>query len=136
MNIFLDTSAIIAWFNTRDKYHQQAMEILQKIKTGKISFTRFIVTDYIFDEATTYFETSLKNHEAATKIGEALLSSGYIHLEPVDREIFKQAWDLFKTNTGYSFTDITCICIMEKLGSQNIFTFDNHFTRAGFNQIT
>jgi len=32
MNIFLDTSAIVAWFNKRDKYHEPAQRILKDIR--------------------------------------------------------------------------------------------------------
>lgn len=49
MNIFLDTSAIVAWFNKRDKYHEDAQRILKNIRERRLEFTRFILSDYILD---------------------------------------------------------------------------------------
>ncbi len=47
MNIFLDTSAIVAWFNKRDKYHEDAQRVLKDIRERRLDFTRFILSERI-----------------------------------------------------------------------------------------
>jgi len=135
MNIFLDTSALVAWFNQDDKYHQDAQKVLKDIQKDQLRLTRFIITDYIIDETLTFFETTIKNHELAEKIGEALLKSGYIHLEHIDPETFEQTWERFKQSTGFSFTDCSSMTMMDKLGIRTAFSFDEHFKMAGYNLL-
>lgn len=135
MNIFIDTSALIAYYNADDKYHSEAFEVMKKIKRGEISLGCFYLTDYIFDETITFIERVLGNHELALKVGEALQTSPYTTMIQVDEEIFREAWSFFKQNKGYSFTDCTSFQAMKKHGLNNVFTFDQHFRKAGFKII-
>jgi predicted nucleic acid-binding protein len=135
MNIFLDTSAIVAWFNKRDKYYEDAQRILKDIRERRLEFTRFIISDYILDESLTFFESVIKDHELAVAVGEALMNSSYVALERVDDEIFEESWQRFKRSSGLSFTDCTSITLMDELETRNIFTFDQQFSNAGYSQI-
>lgn len=135
MNIFLNTSALIAWFNKKDKYHKEAQRILMEIRNGRIDFTKFITSDYVFDETLTFFESVLKDHELAVQVGEALLGSSYLYLNRVDPDVFEGGWERFRESTGMSFTDCTSMVIMDRLGVNTVFTFDSHFKNAGYNQL-
>ena len=135
MNIFLNTSALIAWFNKKDKYHEEAQRILMEIRNGRIGFTKFITSDYVFDETLTFFESVLKDHELAVQVGEALLGSSYLYLNRVDPDVFESGWERFRESTGMSFTDCTSMVIMDRLGVNTVFTFDSHFKNAGYNQL-
>ncbi len=135
MKIFIDTSALIAYYNADDKYHSEASEVMKKIKQGEISLTCFYLTDYIFDETITFIERVLGNHELALKVGEALQTSPYTTMIQVDEEIFREAWSFFKQNKGYSFTDCTSFQAMKKHSLNHAFTFDQHFRKAGFKTI-
>ena len=135
MNIFLDTSAIVAWFNKRDKYHEDAQRVLKNIRGGNLEFTRFIISDYILDESLTFFESVIKDHKLAVDVGEALMDSSYVAIERVDDETFMTSWQRFKNSSGLSFTDCTSMTLMDELETQHVFTFDQHFGNAGYSQI-
>ena len=135
MKIFLDTSALIAYYNTNDKHHKEAAEIMDKIRAGDIPLTRFYVTDYIFDETVTFIEMVLGKHELAKDVGEALLSSPFTSMLRIDEEAFQDAWTRFTTAQGTSFTDCTSFSMIERYGITQVFTLDRHFREAGFNTI-
>lgn len=135
MKIFLDTSALIAYYNIDDLYHAEASEVFKKIEKGEISLTRFFTTDYILDEAVTFIERNLNRHELAVRVGEGLLASPFTTLLRIDEEFFEEAWNYFKDNRGYSFTDCTSFIIMKKLGITHAFAFDKHFQSAGFQTL-
>jgi len=135
MKIFIDTSALVAYYNLDDRHHAEASEVFKKIERGEISLTRFFTTDYIFDETVTFIECILNRHELALSIGEALLTSPFTTLLRVDQEFFQEAWSYFKDNRGYSFTDCTSFTVMRKLGITHALTFDKDFESAGFRTL-
>jgi len=132
VKIFIDASALVAYYNVDDLHHVEASEAFRKIEKGEIPLTRFFTTDYILDETVTFIECILNRHELALSVGEALLTSPFTTLLRIDEESFREAWNYFKDNKGYSFTDCTSFTIMKKLGITNAFTFDKHFKSAGF----
>ena len=135
MRIFLDTSALIAYYNVDDKYHADAVEMMQKLKKGEVPLTRFYVTDYVFDETVTFIECVLNKHELAVSVGEALQTSPFTIVIRIDENLFEESWSFFKTNKQYSFTDCTSFNVMRRLSITNAFTFDKHFKSFGFQTI-
>ncbi|MGC8911035.1 MAG: type II toxin-antitoxin system VapC family toxin [Nitrososphaeria archaeon] len=135
MKIFLDTSALVAYYNADDRYHNEAFEIMEKIKRGVIPLTRFYITDYILDETLTFIECVIGAHDLAIKVGESLQTSPFTTIVRIDDEVFNDAWNMFKKSKGYSFTDCTSFTIMKKYGVTHAFTFDKHFGEAGFMSI-
>ncbi|MBF0336469.1 MAG: hypothetical protein HQL05_01420 [Nitrospirae bacterium] len=67
--VFLDTSALPAFFNKKDKNHTAAMEVMTVIKKQR---TKMVSTNFIFDEALTLC-LARTNHEIAVKMGEFVL---------------------------------------------------------------
>ena len=135
MKVFLDTSALVAYYNIDDLHHPQASEVFKKIEKGEIPLTRFFTTDYIFDETITFMECVLNQHELALEVGKALLTSPLTTLLRIDEELHREAWDYFRDKRGYSFTDCTSFTTMKKLGITHAFTFDKHFESAGFQTL-
>lgn len=133
MKIFIDTSALIAYYNANDRHHREAAEVMRKIERGEIPLTRFYITDYIFDETVTFIERVLKSHRLALDVGEALLSSPFTTIVRIDEEAFKEAWRRFAEEEGASFTDCSSFAVVDRLGIASAFTFDRHFKDAGFN---
>ena len=132
MKIFLDTSAIIAFYNADDRWHAEAARVMASIAEGTIPLTRFYISDYVFDEAMTFMECVIGDHALATAVGEALLSSPFTAMISVDEEAFEKTWDRFKKGRGLSFTDCSSFVLMEAYGISHAFTFDSHFKEAGF----
>ena len=135
MKIFLDTSALIAYYNVDDRYHIEASETMKRISGGEIPLTRFYTTDYVLDETLTFIECVLGMHELAVKVGEALQTSPFTTIIRIDEEIFSEAWSIFRESRGYSFTDCTSFTVMKKYGIPIAFTFDRHFRDEGFQTI-
>jgi len=135
VKIFLDTSALIAYYNVDDLYHAEASKTMERIRRGEIPLTRFYTTDYILDETLTFIECVLSMHELAVEVGEALQASPFTTIIRIDEETFREAWSVFKESRGYSFTDCTSFTVMKKYGITHAFTFDRHFRDAGFQSI-
>lgn len=125
--IILDTSFIVAFYNTRDENHQKAVGLMQDIINGK--YGRLYVTDYIFDEIVTVIFIRLKNLSKTVKIGEIIKKS--TELLEVERPDFENAWEFFKKQkmTTFSFTDCTTLEIMKRKDINNIATFDKDFKK-------
>ncbi|MEM2962778.1 MAG: PIN domain-containing protein [Candidatus Bathyarchaeia archaeon] len=135
MKIFLDTSALIAYYNMDDRHHPEAYEAMERMRRGETPITRLYTTDYVIDETLTFIECVLKVHELAVEVGEALQTSPFTTIIKVDEETFTEAWHIFRKSRGYSFTDCTSFAAMKKYGITHAFTFDKHFRDAGFQPI-
>ena len=135
MKIFLDVSALVAYYNADDRNHAEASETMKRIRVGEIPLTRFYTTDYIIDETLTFIECVLGMHELAVQVGEAMQASPFTTIIKIDEEIFREAWSIFKRSRGYSFTGCTSFTAMKKYGVTHAFTFDKHFREAGFQLI-
>ncbi len=135
MKVFLDTSALIAYYNEDDSSHKDAAAVMSRFLSGEIPVTKFFVSDYVFDETITVMECVLRKHDLAVEVGEAIRTSPRTMILPVDESTFEAAWKLFKSIRGASFTDCTSFVLIEELGLQAAFTFDRHFKRAGIKTI-
>ncbi|MBN2336302.1 type II toxin-antitoxin system VapC family toxin [Candidatus Bathyarchaeota archaeon] len=135
MKIFIDTSAIIAYYNVDDRFHQEASRVMGEVLDGKIPLTRLYVSDYVFDESVTFMKCVLGTPELAERVGNALLASSFTSILKVDEEVFDDAWVRFKKSTCTSFTDCTSFALMDKYGIRTAFTYDGHFAVAGYNLL-
>lgn len=126
--IVLDSSLVVAYFNSRDDNHAKASKIIEDIVKGRYGSTACI-TDYIFDEVVTVSFIRLKSLARSAKIGDMLLKSTKV-LE-VNKNCFDDAWDIFcaQKNTHLSFTDCTTISVMQENNIENLATFDKDFTK-------
>lgn len=122
--ILLDSSFLIAYYNTKDNNHQETEVIMPRITSGY--YGQAEITDYIFDETVTYI-AARQGFEPAIKVGTNLLKG--VEIVEVGKESFARAWNLFKTqhDTHLSFTDCTNIAAMKSLGMTKIVTFDHDF---------
>ena len=137
MKLFLDTSAFIARYHSRDHHHKEAVSLTEEIGSGTSPFTRLYTSDYIIDETVTTILARTGSLELTKRYGEAIISSKAIEKLWVDRESFTESWNLFKKQreAGLSFTDSTTLLLMTKNEIVNIFTFDSHFKRLGLNTV-
>ncbi|OGI15433.1 hypothetical protein A3K63_01785 [Candidatus Micrarchaeota archaeon RBG_16_49_10] len=126
--IILDTSFIVAYYNTRDENHERAAELMKTLVNGEYGDLR--ITDYVFDECMTVMLIRLKSLPETIKIGELIKKS--MEIFSVGKEIFEESWILFKRQkeTAFSFTDCTTLEVMKKMGMGNIATFDRDFKKV------
>ena len=123
--IMLDTSFVVAYYNTRDQNHDVAVKIA-KILANQNS--ELYITDYIFGEIVTVSFVKLKNLRKAIHIGKTILES--CNLLHVEKGIFEHAWRIFsEQKLRLSFVDCATIATMESQKIQKIATFDGDFSK-------
>lgn len=127
--ILLDTSFVVAYYNTRDEHHEKAKEIMQKLKVNMLG--ECCITDYIFDECMTVILLRLKDIKKATEIGNDLLALTKIIY--MDENLFQFTRQIFKEQqkTKLSFTDCSSIALLKDRNMQGIITFDTEFGKVG-----
>ena len=126
-DIFVDTSAFVAIRVTDDINHKKAQRFLNVIKEQKM---RLYTTNFILDEVYTYF---CKTHKVATEMAELIMNNPLIVLYRINVEDENKAWDILKNykDKDFSYTDATCLAIMERIEIKTIFAFDEHYKQYG-----
>jgi predicted nucleic acid-binding protein len=86
-------------------------------------------SDYVVDEAITTALARTKRLELAIDIGEFVLASPRIVKLRVSEDVFKAAWNRFKSlgDRFLSFTDCITLALMEKHGIESIASFNSGF---------
>jgi predicted nucleic acid-binding protein len=127
--IFVDTAAFLAIENRRDSHHEEALKYRREcLKRGE----PLVTSDYVLDESYTIIRIRA-GHGIAVRFGEALRASRLLRIEHVTPETVEAAWRLFRdfADHEFSFTDCTSLVLMERLGIEAAFTFDEHFRQYG-----
>lgn len=129
MQIFVDTSALVALANRSDQYHLKAREFLNRLSPT----SRLHISNYIIDESITRIRM-IAGHRLALTFGKNIFSSHLYHIYYVGEELEKEAFRIFEkyTDKRLSFTDCTSFALMKKLGISKAFTFDEDFLAVGF----
>ncbi|MBP1468199.1 PIN domain-containing protein [Candidatus Chloroploca sp. M-50] len=127
---FLDTSYLLALELRNDQNHEHAQRHWQ---TFRQNLPYFVTTSYVFDEVVTFFN-SRHYHAKAVSVGTRLLTSAKVTLAHIDEELFYQGWRYFVRHEDkqYSLTDCISFIVMNQYQLTTAFTFDHHFTQAGY----
>lgn len=125
--IFIDTSAFVAIRVEDDINHKKAQQFLGAIKEKRL---RLHTTNFILDEVYTYF---CKSHAVAIEMAELIMDNPLILLHRVAVEDENRAIEVLKAfkDRDFSYTDATSFAVMERLGINTTFAFDDHFTQYG-----
>lgn len=131
--VFVDTSAWKALVDVDDDFHDQAKSIFLKMKTKS---TTLVTSNFILDETFTLIRQrcgliialKLRDLFAASK-SELIIDRITISDEAGAWKWFEKDW------SKLSYTDCVTFAQMGRLGIRKVFTFDQHFTRAGFDVI-
>ncbi len=126
-DIFVDTSAFIALRVSDDACHKEAVAFLKTIKAERL---RLHTTNFILDEVYAYF---CRTHTVAVEMAELIRSNPLITMHRVDAEEEERAWKVLKgfSDKEFSYTDATSFVVMESLGIDTVFAFDEHFKQYG-----
>ncbi|MFQ5711894.1 MAG: type II toxin-antitoxin system VapC family toxin [Candidatus Geothermarchaeales archaeon] len=133
MAILLDSNIFISFANRRDRGHERARTLLDKVRKGEFGVP--YTSDYVFDEAVTTALARTGRLDIAVKVGKIILGSeedsipSFIKLVRVDEKIFAKAWTNFKARRfrGLSFTDHTSLALLEEMRVDSILSFDKGF---------
>ncbi len=125
--VFVDASAWIAVTNKQDDDHRAAAEAYSRLL---FDGARLIITNWTAYEALTLIKTRV-GHEAAKKLWDTMNKKASVI--KVNDEIEAAGLKLFfgyKDKT-WGVTDCTSIALMQLLGYNRAFAFDEHFVDAG-----
>ncbi len=130
MKLFVDTAAWLALNDKTDQHHKEALIKVSKIKESRVEL---VTSEYIFDEAITLIRYRV-SHYSAVIFGESMLNSSIVKVLDVANKDRLKAWELFQKykDKELSFTDCTSFVLMNDLKLHKVFTFDAHFSQAGF----
>lgn len=131
--IFVDTSWFKAFADPKDDFHSKALQQFKNFPTT----TNFITTNFVLDETLTLIRVRV-DLSSALDFSDLLAKSGIIlKVIRVVAKDEKTAWDWFpKPWSKLSFTDCTSFAVMQRLDLKQVASFDDHFSRAGFNVLS
>ena len=131
--LFVDTGAWLAVLDPRDKYHQVAATFYRKALTR---YPRLLLTNLVTAE--TYISV-LRNagYHKALSFLNVIEQSPSVQCIWSGKEIEMQARDILRRYDGqdFSYTDAVSFALMKQRSLTEAFTFDHHFTIAGFVQL-
>jgi len=128
--IFVDTSAIIAIFNEKDKYYDEAKNYIYSLVKTKFLL---ITTNTILIETFDFFKRKSSNIEL-NKICSSIKESSLFSIVYSDETIEKEAFKIFikYNDQRFSFTDCISFAFMRLYEIDRAFTFDDDFKIFGF----
>jgi predicted nucleic acid-binding protein len=130
--IFVDTGFFFALFATEElQRHAQAQELLRTLEGQRLPDV-LITTDQVVSETITLIQATVKRnaHARAVFVGEKLISEKLARIYRTTYEEQLEAFTYLKQHQdkGYSMVDCLSFVIMLKLGIQEAWSFDGHFS--------
>ena len=126
--VFVDTGAFLARYLAKDEHHHKALAIWESLQ-GTPLFT----SNHVLDETATLIGRRAGHHFATDRIENIYGSRDIEVLRSTESdEIEALRWFRKFADQKVSFTDCISFALMKRLGIGAAFTFDEHFSRAGF----
>ena len=129
-SVFVDSSAWIAFFSSRDQHHASADRIFRKaIQTNRHLFTSNLVLAEI--HRLLLFRAGSR---AATAALDRIEASPRIRIEFADSNHHQSAkvWLSKLSSLAISYTDAVSFAMMESVNCAEVIGYDQHFSAAGF----
>lgn len=128
--IFIDTGAFLARYVERDQYHDAASGHWRTLQNDR---RRCFTSNFILDETITLLPRRSTYQFAAERARNLFRSKSLSILRP-DENDEVAALEMFQkyADQSVSFTDCVSFVLMQKMDIKCAFSFDRHFTIAGF----
>ncbi|MFV1969172.1 MAG: type II toxin-antitoxin system VapC family toxin [Pirellulaceae bacterium] len=128
-SVLVDTWAILALANSRDAWHDQAVEISRQLTDDGRSL---VTTDWILTEFLG-FAARPPHREAAVRMVESLRTAASIEVFSATRDGWEQGFRLYESRADKSWSLVDCISMQlcAERGIGEVFTGDRHFEQAG-----
>ena len=125
MAIFVDTGAWYAASVPSDPDHAAARVVIQS------NAESLVTSDYVYDELLTLFCARGQMDRARVWIEQ--VRSDRCVLVRITSDDIERATDMFFrfADKDWSFTDCTSFVVIQRLGIQRAFSFDEHFRQFG-----
>lgn len=126
-SVFIDTSFYIAFASPRDRWHQEATAIGSKCRGTMIT------TEFILVELGNYL-CAVSKRRSASQIISMLRSDKRTVIIPASSQMVEAGTSLFnkRGDKSWSLTDCISFALMEKEEIRQAYSFDHHFSQAGF----
>lgn len=125
--IFLDTSFLIAYYNSQDVNHEKAVKIMKDSLDN--TYGNLFTNDFIFGECATMLSRKLSNQEDVIKVVRDI--SEFVELNNLGKDEFNKVLDLFikQKSKKFSFFDLSILVSMQKEKAGYLATFDKEFEK-------
>lgn len=131
--VFVDTSAWKAMVDADDDFHEQAKNIFPNLKKKSVIL---VTSNFILDETFTLVRQRCGLIIVLKLRDLFALSTGELIIDRITFSDEARAWKWFEKDwSKLSYTDCVTFAQMERLDIQKVFTFDQHFSRAGFDIV-
>lgn len=120
--VFVDSNFFIAFFNTADALHQQALTA-GKALTAAGNY--LIISNFVFLETVTVLSQRV-GKQTAQQVGAYLLSDPYLQIIHIDPALQAHTWRIFQeaTNKNVSFVDCSNLAVIQAESIPYLLTFD------------
>jgi predicted nucleic acid-binding protein len=129
--IFLDTGAFLARYFARDANHGRAVKIWKTLDRAPL-----LTSNHVLDETITLLGRRAGYTFAAERAERFYSSQAMQILYPgPEEEVEAILWLRKFADQEASFTDCVSFVLMKRHHISTAFTFDRHFSRAGFRTL-
>lgn len=132
--VLVDTGAWLAAFHRQDQYHAEAAAELRRLRGARVPL---LVTDLILAELHLHLLHGLGAVRAADHLGR-LKADPLIEEVYADQALQESAlrdWIRRFADQLFTLTDAVSFALMRARGIRTAFTFDRHFSVAGFRML-
>jgi predicted nucleic acid-binding protein len=126
----VDTGAFVALEYPYDEHHAGAKRFQSRLKHEPV---QLYTSNFVLAETYTWLRKKL-GHAAAVQFGQWLRASQIIEVIRISAQVEAKAWDIFcrYDDKDFSYADCTSFAVMQRLGLNAAFAFDQHFRQFGF----
>ena len=131
--LFVDTGAWYALADKSDQYHAQAVEVYPQLLNR---FHHLTTTNLVISETYILIRRAI-GHQSAIRFLKNLSASPRITKIYSDSVFEDAAEDILRkySDQDFSYTDAVSFAIMKQYGITHAFTFEHHFSTAGYSII-
>ncbi len=131
--VFSDTASINALVNTRDQWHQIAVEWERQLSVEK---RQLVTTEFVLIEIADGL-AAMKLRQHASRVIDTLQTSSWVDVIPASSTLDARALTLYRNrrDKDWGLTDCISFVVMNESGLTDARTTDSHFQQAGFRAL-
>lgn len=128
--IFLDTAYVNALVNTRDQWHDAAVQWQRKLSAEK---RRLVTTEFVLVEIADGL-AAVRFRVQAVQVITTPQASPLVEIIPASSRLFTAALALYRSrgDKDWGLTDCASFVVMSERRLSEALTTDDHFRQAGF----
>lgn len=131
--LFLDTSYVYALVNSRDQWHDSAVQWEARLAAEQ---QRLVTTEFVLMEIADGL-AAIRFRAQAAQVTAALQNSDLVRILPASSQLFAAALDLYRSRADkeWGLTDCSSFVVMGEQGLSEALTTDEHFRQASFRPV-